>query len=124
MFKDEGGNAVLHIESITYQCTGTVPILIRMVLNLHLDSHVRVTILTMRSPRAVIACVVASVLKLANWSLLPPRNVKPCLKVLSYACLVLPCAPISEWVVETVFDCNNKPTWTVVCVYVHVCMCV
>ena len=96
MFKDEGGNAVMHIESITYQCTGTVRILLRMVLDLHLDSNVRVTILTMRSPRAVLACVVASVLKLANWSLLPPRNVKTCLKVLSYTSLVLRFAPSSD----------------------------
>ena len=33
MFKDEGANAVLHIESITYECTGTVPIPILMLLN-------------------------------------------------------------------------------------------
>ena len=33
MFKDEGNNAVMHIESITYQCTGTVPILMSMLIS-------------------------------------------------------------------------------------------
>ena len=28
MFKDEGSDAAVHIESITYECDGTVPIVI------------------------------------------------------------------------------------------------
>ena len=35
VFKDEGANAVIHIESITYECSGTVPILMHLLLNMH-----------------------------------------------------------------------------------------
>ena len=89
-FKDEGGNAVMHIESITYQCTGIVPILPCILVNMSCapqrsnESAARRRLLTMRSPRVVVACVVVSVLKHANRQLLP-RNVKPLHMVLPHA---------------------------------------
>ena len=39
MFKDEGANGVIHIESITYQCTGAKCTPIRIVMNINIGPN-------------------------------------------------------------------------------------